>query len=89
MTTMYVPGVSVSVSTSDTVSVDASAVSSDMTRLPDKMPLSIPSGQAYYWSIMWQDDVRASIAALEAGDYADFDTDDPNDVVRWLLSEED
>lgn len=85
MTFTYIPGVS----TANTVSADTSAVSSNITQLPDKIPLFVPSGQAYYWSILWQNDVRTSIAALEAGDYVDFDTDDPHDVARWLLSEED
>lgn len=85
MTITYIPGVS----TANTVSADTGAVSSNITQLPDKIPLFVPSGQAYYWSILWQNDVRTSIAALEAGDYVDFDTDDPKDVARWLLSEED
>lgn len=53
------------------------------------MPLFIPCNQAYYWSVAWQKDIRESIAALDAGDYEEFDSDDPNDVVRWLLGEED
>lgn len=83
MTLTYIPGVS----TASTVPADAGAVSSDITRLPDKTPLFVPSGQAYYWSIPWRNDVGASMAALKVGDYADFDTDDPNDVARWLSEE--
>jgi hypothetical protein len=50
------------------------------------MPASIPSDQAYYWSANWQTDIRESLAALKAGEYVEFDSDDPNDIVRWFLS---
>jgi hypothetical protein len=49
-------------------------------------PAFIRADEAYYWSVPWQQDVRESMAALAAGDYEDFDSDDPNDVARWLLS---
>jgi hypothetical protein len=55
-------------------------------RLPEDMPASIPSDQAYYWSANWQTDIRESLAALKAGEYVEFDSDDPNDIVRWFLS---
>lgn len=56
---------------------------------PDRaLPMMIPAGQAYYWSIPWQEDVREAMDALRDGDYMDFNGgDDPNDVVRWLLSD--
>jgi hypothetical protein len=54
------------------------------------VPPSIPADQAYYWSIPWQRDVKESLDALNAGEFADFeDADDPNDVVRWLLADDD
>jgi hypothetical protein len=53
------------------------------------IPAAIPADQAYYWSFEWQDDIRESMAALAAGDFVDFDSDDPNDVARWLLSPDD
>lgn len=56
---------------------------------PDFMPAFIPADQVYYWSIPWQQDIRESMAALAAGDYEEFNSDDPNDVVRWLLAPED
>ena len=59
-------------------------------RLPRRVPLFIPREQSYYWSPEWQEGVRESIAEIEAGEYVVFDDpDDPNDVVRWLLSDED
>lgn len=57
---------------------------------PSNMPAAIPADQAYYWSVPWQDDVRESLAALKAGEFEDFsDSDDPNDVVRWFLADDD
>lgn len=78
-------------SATDAVSLDTDAVYAESARdrLPMYMPLFISREQAYYWSFEWQRDIRESMAALEAGDYEDFDSDDPNDVVRWLLNEED
>lgn len=51
-----------------------------------RVPLFIPADEAYYWSSPWQRDVAASMEALHSGDYVDFDSDDPKDVARWLLS---
>jgi hypothetical protein len=53
------------------------------------IPAFIPADEAYYWSFHWQADVLESMAALRAGDYEDFDSDDPSDVARWLLSVDD
>jgi hypothetical protein len=52
-------------------------------------PAFISADEAYYWSFYWQRDVRESMAALAAGDYEEFDSDDPNDVVRWMLDVDD
>ena len=57
-------------------------------QIPHSMPAMIPADQAYYWSASWQQDIRDSMAALDAGDFEDFDSDDPNDVVRWFLSDD-
>jgi hypothetical protein len=46
----------------------------------------IPADQAYYWSSPWQRDVAESMQALRRGEYEDFDSNDPTDVARWLLS---
>jgi hypothetical protein len=56
---------------------------------PTAMPAAIPADQAYYWSTAWQDDVRELLDALARGEYEEFKSDDPNDVVRWLLSDDD
>jgi hypothetical protein len=52
-------------------------------------PTFVSADEAYYWSFPWQADVQASMAALAEGDYEDFDSDDPSDVVRWMLSVDD
>jgi hypothetical protein len=51
-----------------------------------RIPLFIPAEEAYYWSSPWQRDVLESIQALRSGDFKDFNSDDPKDVARWLLS---
>jgi hypothetical protein len=86
MTITYIAGAS----PTRTVAADAAAAYSPsaLEHIPRGMPLFISRDQAYYWSFAWQKDIRESMAALEAGDYEEFDSDDPNDVVRWLLSEE-
>lgn len=52
-------------------------------------PAFIRADEAYYWSVPWQQDVQASMKALSEGDYEEFSSDDPNDVVRWILSVDD
>ena len=49
-----------------------------------RVPLIIPAAQAYYWRHSWQQGERESLAALEAGQTVVFDSDDPEDIVRWL-----
>jgi hypothetical protein len=53
------------------------------------VPTFIGVDEAYYWSVPWQEDVRESMAALNRGDFEEFHSDDPTDVVRWLLSDDD
>jgi hypothetical protein len=67
----------------------ASASVARATLLPDGVPFMIPLGQDYYWSAPWQRGLRESMQALEAGDFETFDSDDPNDAVRWLFSDDD
>jgi hypothetical protein len=52
------------------------------------VPAFIRADEAYYWSFRWQEDVRESVAALKSGDFEEFNSDNPNDVVRWLLTED-
>ena len=56
---------------------------------PRTVPTFIGADEAYYWSFRWQEDVREAMAARAAGESVLFDSDDSNDVVRWLLTDED
>jgi hypothetical protein len=58
------------------------AASASPSYLPRHMPLFIPRDQVYYWTHEWQQGIRESMAAYEAGDYAEYDSDDPSDVER-------
>ena len=49
-----------------------------------RVPLTIPRAQAYYWGYEWQQGERESRAELDAGHGIVFDSDDPQDIVRWL-----
>jgi hypothetical protein len=60
--------------------------SNKAAREPRRVPAFITADEAYYWSREWQQDVLESMQALRAGEFEDFDSDDPNDVARWLLS---
>jgi hypothetical protein len=68
-----------------TASSSTCTVTSTNVRSSATVPAFIAAGDAYYWSFQWQSDVRESMAALAAGDYEDFDSNDPNEVSRWLF----
>jgi hypothetical protein len=53
------------------------------------MPAFISAEEAYFWSFPWQVGIRESLAARAAGESRVFDSDDPSDVVRWLLADDD
>lgn len=67
----------------------APAASNVAVRFPRSVPTFIGADEAYYWSFPWQQDVRESMAALAKGDFEEFASDDPSDVVRWFLSHDD
>lgn len=71
------------------IASDSGSSSFVLKRIPRRVPLFIPREQAYYWSREWQESIRESHKELEAGEYVDFDDpNDPDAVVRWLLSDE-
>lgn len=86
MTTIYSPGTRAT--NADTVTIGVTAVTSS-ERFGSSMPVMIPADQAYFWGHAWQAGERESLAARARGDYRTFESDDPNDAVRWLLSEDD
>ncbi len=53
------------------------------------VPLTLPSAQEYYWHFTWQEGERESLAELEAGIRIRFDSDDPEDIIRWLHAPDD
>jgi hypothetical protein len=70
-------------------SLIARTAASNSGSVERSVPAFISADEAYYWSFNWQEDVRESMDALKAGDYEEFDSDDPNDVARWLLTVDD
>lgn len=50
------------------------------------LPLVIAQSQAYYWSRRWQDGVQLARDEYARGEYEEFDSSDPNDVIHWLFS---
>ena len=68
-------------------SLRASRITSNVKNIRNRrVPMFIPADQAYYWSSPWQRGVAESMQALRRGEYEDFDSNDPTDVARWLLS---
>lgn len=53
------------------------------------IPFTIPTAQAYYWGFAWQSGERETLASLDAGEYIDFDSEDPEDAARWLREPDD
>jgi hypothetical protein len=53
------------------------------------VPLTMPREQEYYWQHGWQQGERQVVADLVAGDRVRFDSDDPEDVARWLDAPDD
>ncbi|MGI8802477.1 MAG: hypothetical protein ACR2KV_09940 [Solirubrobacteraceae bacterium] len=49
-----------------------------------RVPLTMPRSQKYYWTARWQRAERATLATIDAGDSIVFDSEDPEDIVRWL-----
>jgi hypothetical protein len=55
---------------------------------PRNVPVMIPADEVAYWNLVWRQGDAESRAAHEAGEYVTFDSDDPNDAARWLLSDD-
>lgn len=54
-----------------------------------RVPLTMPRAQQYYWLEGWQRDEQETLEGLGAGEYEDFDGDDPEDAARWLREPDD
>lgn len=70
------------------VDLSPSSVSAGLSGPRSVPPLSIPRSQQYYWHLAWQEGERLCLADLEAGDYVEFRSDDPEDAARWLVDGE-
>lgn len=77
-------------SSPDEVSITSDSGTSNFApeRLPRRVPLFMPRDEAYYWTREWQEGIRRSMADLEAGNYTDFDSDDPDAFMRRFLGDE-
>lgn len=53
------------------------------------LPFEIPAADVYLWSPGWQAGERESLRSLDAGEFVDFNGDDPDDAARWLRKSED
>ncbi len=49
-----------------------------------RAPLFVARDELFYWTKAWQQGERESLAELDAGNGILFDSDDPEDIVRWL-----
>jgi hypothetical protein len=49
-----------------------------------RVPLIMPSEQEYFWHFEWQQGEREAAAERDTGKVVRFDSDDPEDIVRWL-----
>lgn len=85
MTTMLV---STTGTTSSAAVAAPSAVSANTDLSRREVPLTMPADEIVYWTAKWRADERESAAARERGEVVRFDSDDPTDAVRWLLSDD-
>ncbi len=65
----------------------ASAVGAANAPLSQRVPTFVPRDELFFWTHAWQDGERESAAEREAGNLRHFE--DPNDLLRWLLTPED
>ncbi len=57
-------------------------------RLPSGVPLLVPLSEAYYWTREWQQGEKEAKREIEAGNYVEFDGDDPDEIRRWFDDKE-
>lgn len=74
--------------TASTVCATASTVSANADLSRREVPLTMPVDEIGYWTAKWRADELESAAARGRGEIARFDSDDPSDAVRWLLSDD-
>jgi hypothetical protein len=52
------------------------------------VPLTMSPDEVIYWTAKWRADELESAEARNRGESIRFDSDDPTDAVRWLLSDD-
>lgn len=52
-----------------------------------RVPFFIPSSQAYYWSLAWQDDENQALREIKAGNVRSFESGAA--AAAWLLADGD
>lgn len=65
------------------------AVAATNTREPSRlrMPAFVPKDELFFWTRAWQEGEKESAAERGAGNLRTFDN--PDDLFKWLLSDED
>lgn len=79
------------VSAQDTTAVNGGSISievdmsagTELPLLPERMPVSIPADQRYFWTRAWQEGEAQALEDLQAGRSQTFN--DPTDLARYLL----
>jgi hypothetical protein len=74
--------------TSTTIGIISGATRATQTQT-NRVPLTIPTEQEYYWRYRWQNEERQCLLEVNSGEALTFDSDDPEDVARWLLEADD
>lgn len=59
-----------------------------VTNPGQRPPLFVPRDEIFFWTAEWQAGERASAAEREAGNSIVFDSDDPEDIIRWLHADD-
>lgn len=62
---------------------------SNVVLVAGSVPAAMSADEVFYWTRKWQADTAETLTNLNAGDAITFDSDDPRDITRWLLSVED
>lgn len=59
-----------------------------VTNPGQRPPLFVARDEIFFWTAAWQAGERASAAERHAGKSILFDSDDPEDIIRWLHADD-
>lgn len=59
-----------------------------VTHPGQRPPLFIAQDEIFFWTAAWQAGERESAAERAAGNSIVFDSDDPQDIIRWLHADD-